>query len=170
MTSPSLFSFAKFLELLVYSPAICTITPTICEHTNPPPQPWPPSESPLPKSRLNIVRHFGFHGRIVSFRLSIIEDIFELRVPRLQMLRWSAEKEKSSDCSSVCSEPTLSSSVSSDTSRGSQAGEGKRILRQEIKLWWEGVADHLDRLVRASYSPDICINCNFFPVGGYIHG
>jgi 1-phosphatidylinositol-3-phosphate 5-kinase len=95
----------------------------------------------------------------VSFGLSIIENIFELRVPRLQMLRWSAvEKERSSDCSSsVCSEPTLSSSISSDTSGGQQTGEGKRILRKEIKSWWEGIADHLDKLVSAPYPPDLCL-------------
>jgi hypothetical protein len=30
---------------------------------------------------------------------------------------------------------------------GPAVDEEKRALRSEIKAWWEGVADHLDRLV-----------------------
>ncbi len=36
----SLFSFAKYLELLIYSPSMCTMTPTLCEHTTPGPSAW----------------------------------------------------------------------------------------------------------------------------------
>ncbi|KAJ7127895.1 hypothetical protein C8R44DRAFT_873667 [Mycena epipterygia] len=138
-----LFSFAKFLEVLVYSPAICTLTPTLCEHTTPPPAaptagPDPP---PLPASRLNIVRHFSAHGHTASFTLSAIDDdIFELRVPRLQITR------KSGDKAARASMASSTSTEGSAKSGGAPVDEEKRALRREIKAWWEGVADHMDKL------------------------
>lgn len=32
-------------------------------------------------------------------------------------------------------------------------GEDKKALRREIKKWWEGVADHMDKLVRPHTHP-----------------
>lgn len=81
------------------------------------------------------------------------------------------EKERSLDCSSVCSEPTLSSSMSSDTSISQQqSGEGKRILRREIKSWWEGVADHMDKLVSTDHGRLLISIVNSFHIGGYLYG
>ncbi|KAJ7172306.1 hypothetical protein C8R46DRAFT_1085479 [Mycena filopes] len=217
-----LFSFAKFLEVLIYSPAVCTLTPALCEHTSPSPprppisptarstatssgstyttsttstsstttynpnknaKPTPVDPPQLPTSRFNIVRHFAVvrkdkrePGHTVSFRISAIEDdIFELRVPRLQITRKSGERGVRTsmvkdDGASVVSGVSETSGVSrasgvtgvsgvsgvSGTS-GSTAGktitgghptveEEKRTLRREIKAWWEGVADHLDKL------------------------
>lgn len=143
----SLFSFAKYLEVLVYSPAICTLTPTLCEHTTPPAAaptagPDPP---PLPASRLNIVRHFSAHGHTASFTLSAIDDdIFELRVPRLQITRKSGDK-GGARASVASSTSTEDGSVKSGNT---PVDEEKRTLRREIKAWWEGVADHMDKLVR----------------------
>lgn len=184
----SLFSFAKFLEVLVYSPAICTITPALCAHTSSPPPSPPSSEvrapvastlsSPtststgstvtsastvkprnsgggadapapaLPASRFNIIRHF-VHGKgrhRVSFTLSPIDDVFELRVPRLQITRKFGDKGAASARSSIAS--ASATSVSGGGGAGTPVDEEKRALRREIKAWWEGVADHLDKLVR----------------------
>ncbi|KAF9456920.1 hypothetical protein BDZ94DRAFT_1326638 [Collybia nuda] len=124
-----LLSFGKFLELLVYSPALCSSNPTLCEHTIPPPRPWPS----MPTSRLNIVRHFSLLAHTVSFSLSTVEYIFELRVPRLQITRGNGDK---SSKESVASEPKNTPDIDED----------KKELRREIKRWWEGVTDHLDKL------------------------
>ena len=134
----SLLSYAKFLECLIYSPAICMLSPPLCEHTSPPPRPWPAADTPLPLSRLNIVRHFACAGRAVTFSLSVIEDIFEFRVPKLQIL-----KPRGSDKSGAASIHPK------EESAATQAGgeEEKKTLRREIKAWWEGVADHMDKLV-----------------------
>ncbi|KAJ6632234.1 hypothetical protein B0H10DRAFT_2206622 [Mycena sp. CBHHK59/15] len=137
-----LFSYAKFLELLVYSPAICNLTPVLCEHTTPSLETQIPSSSsssfsdapPLPASRLNIVRHFSSQGQTVSFTLSVIEDVFELRVPRLQITRKSGDKS------------ARASMAKEETKVPGQVEEEKRVLRREIKAWWEGVADHMDKL------------------------
>ena len=85
----SLFSFAKFLELLVYSPTICTLNSFLCDHTTPP-------SLDLPATRLNIIRHFSTTSSNVSFALSTTEDTFELKVPRLQIMRGGNEKANAS--------------------------------------------------------------------------
>jgi 1-phosphatidylinositol-3-phosphate 5-kinase len=125
----SLLSFGKFLELLVYSPALCSVNPILCEHTAPPLLPWPS----LPASRLNTVRHFSSLAHSVSFSLSTIEYVFELRVPRLQLTRGYGDK---SSKESIASERDIA-----------EVDEEKKELRRQIKRWWEGVTDHLDKLV-----------------------
>ncbi|KAJ6535129.1 hypothetical protein B0H19DRAFT_1271776 [Mycena capillaripes] len=174
-----LFSFAKFLEVLVYSPAICTLSPALCAHTSPPPPPprvpvalpSSPTSTPtastvtsastvharreqdeaapaLPASRFNIVRHFAVGGgHRVSFALSPIDDVFELRVPRLQITRKIGDKDKGSGASSASARSSIASGVSGASGGGpAPVDEEKRALRREIKAWWEGVADHLDKL------------------------
>ena len=120
----------------MYSQAICTLTPSLCSHTTPPPQPWTGSDSPLPQSRLNIVRHFAFQSHAVSFTVSTIDDVFELCVPRLQITPGAAVKSsKDNDGAAIPDEKEY------------DGGEEKRVLRREIKSWWQCVADHLDELV-----------------------
>lgn len=141
---PSLFSFAKFLELLLYSPTICNLSPPLCEHTTPAPFALSPSthnSSSLPTSRLNIVRHFASRSHAVSFSLSTIEDIFELRVPRLQIIRGNGDR-------SARNSMTKDDRTAND--KAGAADEEKKTLRREIKVWWEGIADRMDKLVRTS--------------------
>jgi 1-phosphatidylinositol-3-phosphate 5-kinase len=130
---PSLFSFAKFLELLLYSPAICTLSHTLCAHTSS----STPKTSSFPASRFNIMRHFSYKSYRVSFTLSSADDIFDLRMPRLQFMRggW-IEK----------SPPGTASIVAMDES-------DKRELRLEIKHWWQAVAEHLDKVVCPFFLP-----------------
>jgi len=124
----SLFSFAKFLELLVYSPTICTLNSFLCDHTTP-----PHGTSPdLPAARLNIIRHFTTATCDVSFGVSTIEDIFELKVPRLQITRGT---EKVGVPLTLLGQGTEDEAIQ------------KKDLRREIKKWWEGVADHIDKIV-----------------------
>ncbi|KAJ6515534.1 hypothetical protein C8R45DRAFT_1067124 [Mycena sanguinolenta] len=146
-----LFSYAKFLEVLIYSRAICTLTPALCAHTSPPLEvrvPGAAEDPPPPTSRFNIVRHFAVEGHAVSFTLSAIDDVFEIRVPRLQITRKGGDKSARSSIASA----TTSNSMKDDASMTSAAStaqsmdEEKRALRKEIKAWWEGVADHMDKL------------------------
>lgn len=129
-----LFSFGKFLEVLVYSPKVPTISPALCEHT----KPSADSRGKLPESRFNIIRHFSTSKGTVSFSLSSIEDIFELRVPRLQVHKGLEKVQR----------PGTDSSQA--TSESGAVEDEKRILRKEIREWWEGVADHIDSLVSLS--------------------
>lgn len=125
-----MFSFTKFLELLVYSPTISTLNSFLCDHTTPPSENSPD----VPASRLNIVRHFSTASVDVSFALSTIEDIFELKVPRLQILR-----------------DTGVPHILLGNKEGSEdEARSKKELRREIKKWWEGVADHIDKIVSLS--------------------
>ena len=135
----SSFSFSKFLETLIYSPAICVLSPPLCDHTTPNPS---TSDGLLPSSRLNIIRHFSYAFWVVSFSLTTIEDAFELRVPRLQ----------------VVVDPTRSkpSEKLSLANNGSPPGahhiqpisEEKKALRKEILSWWQCVSERIDKLVR----------------------
>ena len=116
--------------MLVYSPTISTLNPFLCDHTTPSSENSPD----LPASRLNIVRHFSTASVDVTFALSTIEDIFELKVPRLQIVR-----------------DTDKASVPQTLLGNKEGSEGeakpKKELRREIKKWWEGVADHIDKIV-----------------------
>lgn len=130
----SLLSYAKFLELLIYAPSLCILTPSLCEHTTP--SDLSGDLTSMPPTRFNIIRHFSTSSGQISLALSPIEDVFELRVPRLQITRGT---DKSSPT------PTRSGS---EAEPPEVVGEKKKILRKEIKRWWEGVSDHIDKLVR----------------------
>ncbi|KAI0065116.1 hypothetical protein BV25DRAFT_1799271 [Artomyces pyxidatus] len=130
-----LLSFAKFLELLLYSPSICTLAQPLCSHTNPPPHPWTGPDMPLPRSRFNIIRHFAFKSHTLSFSLSVIPDVFELRIPRLQITRGSWLEKTSSE-----------KSRSPVEGNGTDNDVEKKELRREIRSWWQAIADHLDKL------------------------
>jgi 1-phosphatidylinositol-3-phosphate 5-kinase len=77
-------------------------------------------------AQTNIVRLFGYGARHVAFSLSRVDDVFELQVPRLQL---AARPPKPAEDQPPPGE------------------EEKRVLRAEIKAWWQAVAEHLDRLV-----------------------
>ncbi|KAJ3508125.1 hypothetical protein NLJ89_g5924 [Agrocybe chaxingu] len=126
-----LFSFAKYLELLIHSPMICTLHPPLCEHTTP-----PSTSITLPPSRFNIIRHFSTASTDITFALSTIEDIFEIRAPRLQITR-GVEKP---------TPPQSSAGRKQEDSESEEEPNQKKILRKEIKKWWEGVADHIDKI------------------------
>ncbi|PCH34847.1 hypothetical protein WOLCODRAFT_139614 [Wolfiporia cocos MD-104 SS10] len=130
-----LYSFGKYLELLIYSPSICALTPPLCEHIT---RNISDDDVSLPKCRLNIHRKFAYNSRIVTFSLSTVEDMFELQVPRLQIVRRRV-LEKSSDEHSV-------SAAQNPSHQGGSAEDDRRALRREIKCWWQGLAEHIDQL------------------------
>jgi hypothetical protein len=72
-------------------------------------------------------------------------DTFELHLPRLQMSRTGA------DSKDKARHPL--SSDSDSPNHGAMLLEEDRIqLRREIKLFWEGVSDYLDKIVRVFIS------------------
>ena len=115
----------------MYSTTISTLNSFLCDHTTPSNEKSPD----LSASRLNIVRHFSTVSVDISFALSKIEDIFELKVPRLQIVR---DTEKTSIPQTLLGgkEKSVDDEV-----------RPKKELRREIKKWWEGVADHVDKIV-----------------------
>ncbi|KAF7303780.1 hypothetical protein MIND_00607600 [Mycena indigotica] len=179
-----LFSFGKFLEVLIYSPLISRISPSLCEHTNteltstastmskassansdstPTPStigsPASDSTTPtpshitasqqhshklteistLPSARFNIVRHFSSHGHVVSFSINAIEDIFELRVPRFQITRSALVLDKEGK-GKAKDDTNITKAIPAPIE------EEKKVLRKEIKAWWESVADNMEKL------------------------
>ncbi|KAF7318576.1 hypothetical protein HMN09_00368000 [Mycena chlorophos] len=120
-------SFGKFLELLIYSPALSRISPTICDHTGL----SQISSSELPLSRLSIVRHFSSMGHVVSFALAQERDVFELRVPRLRVGKalGLGGRERAV--------PVATSS---------EEDKDKKVLRREVTSWWTGLGEYLDKL------------------------
>ncbi|EIN06853.1 hypothetical protein PUNSTDRAFT_136681 [Punctularia strigosozonata HHB-11173 SS5] len=143
-----LMAFGKFLELLVYSPAICALHPPLCEHTTPASTATSPSASAststlanaenvdLPPSRLDIIRHFACKGRTVTFSLSTIDDVFEIRVPRLQIVRGAGEKPEADG----------RAAEERERERDKVGDEARGVLRQEIGAWWKGMAEQMDIL------------------------
>lgn len=81
---------------------------------------------------MNIARHFSFRDRIVSFTLEPVEDVFEVRVPRLQILRHkNLDRPEASDDDLVIHETI-------ETER--------RALRREIMQFWQVLSEHMDTL------------------------
>jgi 1-phosphatidylinositol-3-phosphate 5-kinase len=154
--SCSLYSFAKYLELLIYSPSLCTITPKLCEHTSPESSTYAVNDT-SPQTRFNIIRHFKHGERSVRFTLSASPAVFELRMPRLQIVKGRiAAADGSASGGSIRGEPvkkrptgnSVVGTIPEEKNAGGTAVDNdKRTLRKEIKEWWQGVAEHLDRLV-----------------------
>lgn len=130
-------SFAKYMELLIYSPALCMLASSPCEHTKTPSSPWTGADDPLPRMRMNIRRKFSYQERTITFSLSAVEDIFELRPPRLRIIRTRAMDKTRQDENAVEQVNQAVSHV-----------DDRKMLRREIKQWWQGLSDHMDLLVR----------------------
>jgi len=103
------------------------LTPSICDHTTPLSSPT----TTLPTSRFNIIRHFTTASAGISFTLSKIDDIFELRLPHLQVTQGL----------DIVPSPFTHPDISG-------LSEKAKELRREIRKWWEGVSDHIDKIVR----------------------
>ncbi|CAL1702515.1 unnamed protein product [Somion occarium] len=130
-----LLSFAKYLEVLFYSSHIFHLSTPLCEHTKLGlKRPSTSSkESSLPQGRFNIVRNFSWKRRVLSFTLSPIDDIYEVSVPRLQMVK-GRPGERNDDARQPPEGPTM---VQDDE---------RRKLRREIMKFWQGLSDHMDVL------------------------
>ncbi|TFK21691.1 hypothetical protein FA15DRAFT_672317 [Coprinopsis marcescibilis] len=161
-----LFSFGKFLELLIYSPLLLKIAPTLCEHTSSSPQPntpdapsdikadtaatdqHDPTKPRTSEAKFNILRHFSTSKGRVTFALSQVENVFDLHVPRLQMHRWDGSV--NSRASNSSSEGTINSSKDGQITTGAEVGKeedpAKKVLRKEIRQWWQGISEYMDLL------------------------
>lgn len=132
------------MELLIYSPSLCTLSPRLCYHTTPPPFPWPPHDSP-PSTRFNIVRHFLYIGphnaarHKIVFRTAQSPALFEVRIPQLQLSRGRGLEIR----------PSPSNSDQTRRKLSQDSNEEKKELRREIQAWWQSISDHMDRLVCA---------------------
>ncbi|KAJ7482736.1 hypothetical protein FB451DRAFT_1129737 [Mycena latifolia] len=213
-----LLSYAKFLELLVYSSAVGALGEAVCVHTVPlaasssassqsastaAPPADADADAALPPARLHLIRHFAYaprkdngkgqgKARVVSFALSEIKDVYELRVPRVRIVRGGGRASMASDArnsfasvasstasvasstASVASSTAVSvasmarerevgkgkagasarSSVASSSSAAKEGGgkegdEEKRALRREIRAWWAGVGEYMERMETA---------------------
>ncbi|KAJ7482743.1 hypothetical protein FB451DRAFT_1442410 [Mycena latifolia] len=207
-----LLSYAKFLELLVYSSAVGALGEPVCVHTasfttstslsasgstsTSSSAPAPPADAdfdaPLPPARLHLVRHFACaprkgkdkgKARVVSFALSEVKDVYELRVPRVRIVRGggraSVASEARNSIASVASSTavsvaslarerdvggskagkakdtassarsSLASSYTTKEGGGREGDEEKRALRREIRAWWAGVGECVERMVGA---------------------
>lgn len=72
----------------------------------------------------------------MTLTLTEVKDIFEVKVPRLQILRRKGADKKSAKGSPEG--PGPSSALPS---------EERRALRREILRWWQGLSEHMDQLV-----------------------
>ncbi len=128
---------------MIYSPALCSISPPLCGHTTPPRAPWLPEDTP-PRSRINIIRHFRYHMQTINISLSIVSEIFELRLPRFQFLRGLVVEANAVD---VMQQNSLRKPSDVTDAENNAADEARRDLRREIRLWWQDLSDHIEKLV-----------------------
>lgn len=78
----------------------------------------------------NVIYHFLYNGYTLSLSLrSIHANIFELQLPRLQLVSASSLKEVRISAKNECNQ------------------EEKETLRTQIEHWWRGIYMRIDRLV-----------------------
>lgn len=121
-----LLSFGKYLELLAYSPDIIRLTSPICEHT----ELTSVDEKDLLRCRSNIDHHFGFKDSVVVFTMSPVQDVYEIRIPRVQITKARA----------------LTGQEERDTIRDRWQSKERDKLRLEITMWWKDVKQHIGNL------------------------
>lgn len=91
----------------------------------------------------------------MSFSVSRVENIFELKVPRLQInggIELEKERELQREIEREEKEREKEKERRVSGSTDVDVDERKKALRREIKRWWEGIADHIDKLVRLFFS------------------
>ncbi|EKM74879.1 hypothetical protein AGABI1DRAFT_80588 [Agaricus bisporus var. burnettii JB137-S8] len=129
-----LFSYAKFLEVLIYSSSIYGLSPDL----------WTSKYMPtVPQNRTNLIRYFGISNATVSFSISRVEDIFELKVPRLQIHfgGGSAGDDDDNDVNDRMKFRTRGKVMEEE-----EESQKKEILRSEIRNWYKGIFNHLSKL------------------------
>lgn len=76
-------------------------------------------------------------------------------MPRLQIVRGNGGR--------LSRDPVATQTEKVNT----EAEEERRVLRREIKRWWEAIADHMDKLVSTEGPPVLLIN-NCFVAGDIV--
>lgn len=143
--SDSLLSFGKFLELLVYSHSFHVITPPLCEHAGPTVEGKADAAPSHPG--LNIARHFSYRTHQITFTLAVVEELYNVEVPRLQFVHGTHVLEKAKhtpDTPSVSSQSTVPVDPETD--------DVKRVLKREMRTWWHTLSERIDNLVCFSLS------------------
>jgi len=141
--SDSLLSFGKFLELLVYSNSFHIITPPICEHTGP--TVGTKADAAPPRSGLNIARHFTYRTHRVTFALAVVEEIYNIEVPRVQFVHGPRVSDEAKPNPAT---PTIPSQ--SNVTAGPETSDVRKILRREIRTWWHTLSERIDNLASSS--------------------
>ena len=139
INSDSLLSFGKFLELLVYSHSFHVITPPLCEHTGP----TVGSKADASPSRpgLNIARHFTYRTHQITFTLAVVEEIYNVEVPRVQFMygaHVSGEAKPTTGTATVRSQCTVPAEP--------ETSDVKRVLKREMRTWWHTLSERIDNL------------------------
>jgi 1-phosphatidylinositol-3-phosphate 5-kinase len=143
--SLSLLSFGKYIELLIYSPSLHILYPPLCEHTSISAQ--RSQASAISRSGLDISRHFSYGTHQVTFSLSAI-DVFDVHVPRLQLSK--SGNDKQTDMAAINPSPMTDQPIG-------DMQDPKRALRKEIIDWWQGISEHMDRLVSSECRDELLI-------------
>jgi 1-phosphatidylinositol-3-phosphate 5-kinase len=82
------------------------------------------------RCRSNIIRHFNYKSHIISFSTSPVQDVYEVRIPRVQITKVRA----------------LTAQQRGGTIRDTWQSAERDKLRLEITMWWKGVKDHMNQL------------------------
>ena len=141
--SHSLLSFGKFLELLIYSHSFHIITPPLCEHTGP--AVGNKTDAAPSRPGLNIARHFTYRTHRITFTLAVVEEIYNIEVPRVKFVHGAHSSEVAKP---VADTPTVSSQCTISAEPGTS--DMRRMLKREIRAWWHALSKRIDNL--ASFS------------------
>ncbi|KAK1223028.1 hypothetical protein PQX77_014105 [Marasmius sp. AFHP31] len=132
---------------------IVSVSKTLSPTETPPQTNTTNNEDHLPPTRFNLVRNFSNRTHTVSFSLDRVDEVFELRVPRVQIVRGvSAVLGSGLGFGEVGLGGAGGGGVKENEKEKErmveeeEEEEEKKKLRREIKVWWEGVGDYVDVL------------------------
>lgn len=121
-----LLSFGKYLELLAYSDTFATLSTPLCEHT----KTTSKDSKDLLRTRSNIIRNYAYKSYIISFSTSPVQDVYEVKIPRIQITKTRA----------------ITSMQEGATIRDTWQQDERAELRLQITSWWKGIKERLNQL------------------------
>ena len=94
-----------------------------------------------PRPGLDIARHFTYRTHRITFTLAVVEEIYNVEVPRVQFARTAHVSE---EAKRILDTPTVSSQ--STVPGEPEIVDVRRILKREMRTWWHTLSVRIDNL------------------------
>lgn len=97
-----------------------------------------------PRPGLGVARHFTYRTHRITFTLAVVEEIYNVEVPRVQFARGARVSE---EAKRIPDSPTVSSQ-----STEPEIIDVRRILKREMRTWWHTLSVRMDNLASFPHS------------------
>jgi len=97
---------------------------------------------------LDIARHFTHRTHRITFTLAVVEEIYNIEVPRVQFARGAHASEEAKHIPDTLTTVSSQSTVPVEP----EPVDVRRILKREMRTWWHTLSIRMDNLVSFLYS------------------